>query len=179
MDRFKLLRFDLDGCLEEEDEAMSVRGARTSTKYTEAMLLYCPYDVTKVSPKPGMMQASADDPDIPPLFRSLDNVHAVLPTRLQPGEHLFALYGDNFWNRTKFTMSVSSCDASIQQDVQEIDAALLDKKAGLEVFKAEYLAAMAAFEAAKTKVKAEEETVKRMMDLRNQTYSSFTKTDPL
>jgi hypothetical protein len=74
---------------------------------------------------------------------------------------------------------VSSCDASIQQDVQQIDSALLDKKAGLEVFKAEYLAAVAAFEAAKNKVKAEEETVKRMMDLRNQTYSSFTKTDPL
>jgi len=179
-DRLKLLLFDSDMELLWQVNGMPQRlgGGSKLPKFNMAEMILAGFDtVTLGKPSPDFMLENPDDA----LFHKLDKLERPPLMTLPPGDHLFAVYGDNFMSRLKFTLQtvVLEPDSELCQGLQEQDVALRTKQQTLTALEKEYKAAQKAYEAAAAKCKEEEEAVQELLQGRAALHGKIFGVEPV
>ncbi len=82
------------------------------------------------------------------------------------------MYGDNFIGKTHFNIIAVQAknDAPEVTELEEADEALVESKASLDVMRAEYVAAKAAFEDVQSRMEAEGKKVDALLQTRDKAY---------
>ncbi|CAM9104178.1 unnamed protein product [Scytosiphon promiscuus] len=141
--RFKLVLFDNAGKARYQEESSS---ASNREGFTMCSLFFAPYEVSSLADP---MIAGLKGEEVPQIFHRLDLLH-VTSRRLEAGDHLVGVYGDNWLRAASFSLMaipLSSRAKEEQASVVSVDAQLVAQRDQLKAFKPEYLEAKAKWEA--------------------------------
>eukprot|EP00736_Rhodelphis_marinus_P000829 Rmarinus@m.23459 len=170
--KFKLIYFDTKGGavrFQEESE----KSRTDKVKGTVASMFFLPFASLNLGPPPPLMM---DDEEMPPLFRKLDSLE---PSRyaevLNPGVHLFAVYGDNFFRKVQFTIEAKllAADNSTVSRIQGLERDLVERKAELDNFQRDYLELLAAYKEAKKRYDEEDSIIDQLVTARANAYDHY------
>lgn len=178
--RFKLLLFEqaTDGqweLLTQEDSQKTKNGVQMAGLY------FFPFLTCRMGPKPSTL-ASASDPESM-LFNRLEGLQARDHVPVRPGRILVAVYGDNWFNRVRYTIqavhtsSQGSPQAPSADAVQQVEAKLLQKKTELRRFETEYRQVQAQFETVVMRFNQEQKEVEELLQTRDQAYLALLATN--
>ncbi|KAG5192825.1 heat shock protein 40 like protein/ DnaJ domain-containing protein [Tribonema minus] len=136
--RFKLVVFDAKGGVRYQEE--SAKSSR-SDKYTTCTLFFTPFEVGSLADR---MPLPNPEEELPPVFNRLDTFH-MTRRKLERGDHLVCVYGDNFLRGASFALSAAAIPPAAALEAQgrlrEADAAILQQRSELRAFQMEYLQA--------------------------------------
>ena len=93
-----------------------------------------------------------------------------------PGEHLFCVYGDNWFQSGKYRLQCTLAAKDSDQDVlkiMEAELEMADKKVHLEKFQSEFLEAKKKFEEACKVLEQDVKDIENLMKRRDSAYSSY------
>eukprot|EP00669_Euglena_mutabilis_P001687 TRINITY_DN12268_c0_g1_i1.p1 TRINITY_DN12268_c0_g1~~TRINITY_DN12268_c0_g1_i1.p1 ORF type:complete len:266 (+),score=112.79 TRINITY_DN12268_c0_g1_i1:38-799(+) len=167
--RFKLLLFDRTGQLmHQEDSEESLLRRRT----TEATMFFAPFD-RYIYDKSASSKASPKDDDMPPVFHQLDSFAPSRYRILEAGDHLFAVYGDNFFRAAAVEVRATTCHPEVADELTEKERLLAAKKAALAEFEPEFQAAMEAYKKAAARMEEETNDVDRLLRQREKLYAAY------
>ena len=176
-DKFKVVFFDTDGAVKLLEESQIKR-----KKTTEANLIFVPFDRYNMSEglTPHALMKKLDE-DIPPVFMSLDMFEKETRSML-PGEHLFCVYGDNWFQKIHYHLQ---CSVSISPDdedvikIMESEIQLAEKKIHLEKFQPEFLEAKKKFEDVCKILEQDIKDIDELVKRRDSAYGGFIKKSAL
>lgn len=100
-DRFKLVFFDKEGQVNMVEESQQGKKKKNS----EANLFFVPFERYNHTDTMPLSMMKKLDEDVPPVFMILDTFEKEVRTML-PGEHLFCVYGDNWFQSAKYHLRV-------------------------------------------------------------------------
>ncbi|CAM9287875.1 unnamed protein product [Phaeothamnion confervicola] len=138
--RFKLILFDQRGGVRYQEESTKAAGGNA----TAAALQFTPFEVSvlgDVNPL-NLRHAEGEDP-VPQMFLRLDTFQ-IIKRKIEPGDHLVGVYGDNFLNKANFVVTavpIAPDAAPKMQEAQSVDAQLAARREELREFKGEWLEA--------------------------------------
>ncbi|KAF7634878.1 J domain-containing protein [Meloidogyne graminicola] len=169
--KFKLVLFDKDG---------SVRDIRESQKRkhcTSAELFFLPFqkvDIPEFTPIHHLME----DKDTPLPFHYLDALEtqgANLSELSYDSSYLLCVYGDNFLSQVKYKITFlpipANQEANLEiENIKQIEPVLLNKKQEMQKFQREYMELKTKWEAAKAKLKKEDEDITNLLKAREEGY---------
>jgi len=172
-DKFKVVFFDRDGQVRIVEESQVKR-----KKNTEANLIFVPFDRYNMSEgmTPYALLKKMDE-DIPPVFMSLDTLEKESRS-LTPGEHLFCVYGDNWFQKCSFHLQCSLAISPDDEDVikiMESEIQLAEKKAHLEEFQPTFLEAKKKFEEVCKVLEQDIKDIDELVKRRDSSYTNFIK----
>eukprot|EP00873_Tetraselmis_striata_P004362 jgi/Tetstr1/424626/TSEL_015148.t1 len=138
--KFKLLMFKRDSPDTPLSLSLQEDCSKTGKQYTTAGLFFLQFDTYSLGPKPSPLEV-ADDPEAA-LFRRLESLRKRETSSLQPGTHVFAIYGDNWFKRGHFEIEA----VRVQRPgtygstlvLRDVEAALATKRDELRGFEKEY-----------------------------------------
>jgi len=170
-DKFKVIFFDKDGQVRMVEESHV-----KSKKHTEANFLFVPFERYNLSEgmNPYALLKKMDE-DVPHVFMSLDTFEKETRTII-PGEHLFCVYGDNWFQTGKYRLQCTLAAQDSDQDVlkiMEAELEMADKKVHLEKFQSEFLEAKKKFEEACKVLEQDVKDIENLMKRRDSAYSSY------
>ena len=185
-DKFKLLKFDKgrggdagDG-LELSLQEVSARFDSVKPKRSHAGFYFTGTQTFNYEPINAVKLAKLESRDLA-VFRSLDNWTPRECVSIEPGEHVFGVYGDNFFDKCKFEFEIFALGTDCgngrvldSNEIRDIESKLSNKKHELMKFEKEYLVAKAAFEKAVVKHHNETEEVKALIAAREAAYCALT-----
>ncbi|KAK3271131.1 hypothetical protein CYMTET_20493 [Cymbomonas tetramitiformis] len=168
--KFKLLHFERhdDGALSLLDQEDSVPGGKVTT----AGFYLLNYDTHRMEPPPSVIQLG-DDPDSA-LFRRLDGMKLRETKAISKGTHIFAVYGDNWFNRAQFVLEAVAVDRSgggACLEIQSIESELAKKQKELAQFESEYNQAKERHKAALERHEKETKELAALIARREQAYT--------
>jgi len=199
-DKFKLLHFDKnpgrDGAsagLELSLQELSAKFDTVKPKRSHAGFYFTGYQSFNYEPLSAMKMSKLESRDLA-VFHTLDNWTPRECVSIRPGEQVFGVYGDNFFDKCTiqfeifrlgmYPMSkegeIVNLDTRVNLDVNEIraiEAKLSTKKDDLMRFQKEYVAAKVAFEKAVIRHQQEGEEIKNLIAAREAAYSALTVPD--
>jgi hypothetical protein len=109
---------------------------------------------------------------LPAVFSSLKTLEVVATPSLEPGSHLFCVYGDNWFSDLHYSIQAMDLDLGTARNIQTTEQALLRLKNDLDAFQSEYVQAKQAFDAATLKVQALELQTKELLENRKAAYEA-------
>uniref|UniRef100_A0A5S6QDN9 J domain-containing protein n=1 Tax=Trichuris muris TaxID=70415 RepID=A0A5S6QDN9_TRIMR len=145
MSKFKLVLFDRDG------NVRLIRESVKTKRFTSAEMFFLPFDLKRVTEFFSLkFLKDAESEDIPLQFHLLDGFEPDQCIKLQPGEHLFCVYGDNWFQDIKYKVRVvvADCDSPPVKVIRETEAKLTQYKQEMSQFKDQYMLAKKQFEEA-------------------------------
>ncbi|KAL3036891.1 hypothetical protein AAZX31_01G034600 [Glycine max] len=119
--------------------------------------------------------AAAKDPDTS-FFRKLDAFQPCELTELKAGTHVFAVYGDNFFKSANYTIE-ALCAAPFSEEkenLRNIEAQILSKRAEISKFEAEYREVLAQFSDMTNRYAHEMQAIDELLKNRNEIQASYT-----
>lgn len=167
----KLLYFE-----QEETGGLSLALQEDSVKtgkVTSAGMYFLNFQVYRLDLRMNAL-AMAKDPESA-FFRKLDGFQPCEVSELKAGTHIFAVYGDNFFQSATYTIeaiSTESFEESAEQ-LRDIEAHLLKKRGELRQFETEYKEVLARFAAVSNKFKEEKSAVDVLLSSRESIQASF------
>ena len=171
MSRFKLILFDQEGGVRQIEESKKRKA------HTCAELYFVPFDRSVLS-ELFPLKFLAEEKEVPLPFHLLDGLEPSSNLRLEAGEHLLAVYGDNWFNDVKYNLrllpAANPCPAI--QTITSTEVKLLAKKTEMSKFQEEFMAAKKAFEEAVGKLEAESKEISELLLLRDAAYEDFIST---
>eukprot|EP00906_Rhabdomonas_costata_P035796 RCo050279 len=165
--RFKLLHFDSTGQLTHQEQSFAVRRVGTL-----ASMYFTPFE-TYTHDRSVMCPPYKFNDDVPQVFRQLDCFIPSRYSKLSSGDHLFAVFGDNFFSTCKYSIEATTCSTSCVRELQEKEKELATRKEELQELESEYLEAKERFEAARDRVEQESQLVDRLLSEREELYAKF------
>ncbi|XP_059648944.1 chaperone protein dnaJ 16-like [Cornus florida] len=170
--KFKLLYFDqnANGGL---DLALQEDSAKTG-KVTSAGMYFLGFPVYHFT-QPINSMAAANNPDTA-FFKSLDGFQPCEITKLQSGIHVFAVYGDNFFNSVSYTIE-ALCAAPFteaRENLRAVEAEILSKRVEISKFETEYREVLAQFTEMTSRYAQEKQAIDEMLMQRNEILGSYT-----
>eukprot|EP00193_Tetraselmis_chui_P000485 CAMPEP_0177763588 /NCGR_PEP_ID=MMETSP0491_2-20121128/6950_1 /TAXON_ID=63592 /ORGANISM="Tetraselmis chuii, Strain PLY429" /LENGTH=424 /DNA_ID=CAMNT_0019279703 /DNA_START=143 /DNA_END=1417 /DNA_ORIENTATION=- len=173
--KFKLLMFRRDSSDNRLGLSLQEDCSKTGKQFTTAGLFFLQFDTFSLGPKPSALE-TAEDPEAE-LFRRLDSLRKRETSSLQPGTHIFAVYGDNWFNRGKYEIEA----VRVQRPgtygpaliLRDVEASLAAKKGELRGFEKEYRWAQSEYLAACEKFGKMHEEVEEMLRKRDDAYLSL------
>jgi len=179
-DRLKLLLFDKDNELLWQADGMAQKKGTVSqsgggirvSEVSLAEMTLCDFDTVLLGkPTPDFM---LEDPDLA-LFRKLDKLERPPISSIGAGEHLMAVYGDNFVSKTKYGILAVEMDPASEncEAIRNADSALRQKQRELATFEQEYNEAQRAFNAAKERYATEQEELDAALKARTASYGKL------
>eukprot|EP00271_Cylindrocystis_brebissonii_P023090 TRINITY_DN932_c5_g1_i1.p1 TRINITY_DN932_c5_g1~~TRINITY_DN932_c5_g1_i1.p1 ORF type:complete len:405 (+),score=84.16 TRINITY_DN932_c5_g1_i1:458-1672(+) len=172
--KFKLLYFEQESS-GGYNLVMQENSVRTN-KGTVAGFYFFGYPVFRLDPTVSTLEI-AKDPEAA-LFKKLENMQPCEMKELRGGTHIFAVYGDNFFKSTPYTIEAKVLeegnDFVHKMELQEIEAKLLTKREELRKFEVVYKEAMARFLEADARLKNEKSEVDLLLAERNRVQEQFT-----
>ena len=115
-----------------------------------------------------------DDPEAA-LFRKLDGFKSREESSLEPGEHVFVVYGDNWFKRGNYRIDAVRLrrDAGAVHELKALEAQIKDKQAELRTFETSYRAAKKAFQDAVAKFEGETKELAELLSRRDDAYANI------
>ncbi|KAF3782756.1 Chaperone protein dnaJ 15 [Nymphaea thermarum] len=169
--KFKLLYFEKEAsggyglALQEESEKTG--------KVTSAGMYFLRFQVYRMDSTTNAL-AVAKDPEAA-FFKKLDGLHPCEISELKGGDHVFAVYGDNFFKSASYTIE-AVCAQSLEEasvNLKEIEANLLVKRDELHQFEKEYKKALAHYQEVMKRYAEEKKNVDELLKRRDGIHSSF------
>lgn len=171
--RFKLLLFEQ--AVDTQWELLTQEDSQKTKKGMQmAGLYFFPFLTCRMGPKPSALETGSDPEAM--LFKRLDSMQARDHVQLRPGRILVAVYGDNWFNRVRYTiqavhtMSTDRSLAPIADTVQQVEAKLLRKKTELRQFESEYRQVQSQFDTVVKRFNKEQKEVEDLLQIRDQAY---------
>jgi curved DNA-binding protein CbpA len=167
--KFKLVIFDRDG---------SVRAIQESQKkksHTVAEHFFVPFtknNMTEFIP----MKFYMEDRDTPLTFHVLDSLQVQGGHTLEERQHLVAVYGDNFLQEAKYKITflpLAEFSSDTVTAITSIEPKIMKKKETMAEFQKEYMDLKKRWEAAKERLKKDEQEVSEMLKERDQVYDQL------
>merc|ERR1740117_2192410 len=108
-------------------------------------------------------------------FRRLDKLDRSPMQKLEAGQHLFAVYGDKFVSKTRYTvLAVNMTPQSEDSEaIRKMDAALRTKQMELAALEKEYLAARQAWTQVQHRLSGEQEELEDLLEARSGSYGQL------
>jgi len=172
-DKFKVVFFDKDGQVNMVEESIA-RKKKTS----DANLFMVPFDRYNLSESMPLALLKKMDEDIPPVFMLLDTFEKEV-RNLLPGEHLFCVYGDNWFQTVKYNLRVLVAEPRDEMNaikIMEAEIRLADKKEHLEKFQPEFCELKKKFEAACQTLQGDIDEIEELMKSREMSYADYIQT---
>eukprot|EP00850_Spirogloea_muscicola_P022725 SM000308S11835 [mRNA] locus=s308:52843:56001:- [translate_table: standard] len=170
--KFKLLYFEQEdtGGLSMALQENSVKSGRQ----TAAGFFFVHFQVYRLDPSVNALEV-AKDPEAA-LFKKLENMQPCDMSSLRAGTHIFAVYGDNFFNKAAYTIEAVSLanHSETKEALKQVEQAILAKREELRKFEAEYREAVARQVAATARYQQEKSSVEELLILRDKIHSQFT-----
>ncbi|KAL3036892.1 hypothetical protein AAZX31_01G034600 [Glycine max] len=170
--KFKLLYFD-----QEDNSGLSLALQEDSAKtgkVTSAGMYFLGFPVYRLDQTMNSI-AAAKDPDTS-FFRKLDAFQPCELTELKAGTHVFAVYGDNFFKSANYTIE-ALCAAPFSEEkenLRNIEAQILSKRAEISKFEAEYREVLAQFSDMTNRYAHEMQAIDELLKNRNEIQASYT-----
>ena len=170
--RFKVLLFDRGA----EGGSLSIRLQEDSVKETKhhvAGLFFFTFATHKVGAGPSSLRL-ADDPEAA-LFRRLDAMEKREACALSAGDHIFAVYGDNFLKSSTYVLRVlrQRDFAEVADRIQVLERELGRKREHLKAFEQTYRQAKKQYENALGRFEQEMKTVQTALAQREAEYANL------
>lgn len=139
--KFKLILFDSDGGVRQIIESVNRK------KCTFADMFFVPFDTARMS-EFIPLKFYAEDKETPIQFHLLDTLETASSQRLTPGRHLLCVYGDNWFQDVKYTLSVvrSVTEAPAVHIITTTESILTKKKSEMTTFQEEFTEARKRYE---------------------------------
>ncbi|KAF8040516.1 hypothetical protein BT93_B2672 [Corymbia citriodora subsp. variegata] len=175
--KFKLLYFD-----REDNTGLSLAlqedGVKTG-KTTSAGMFFLGFPVYRLDQTVNSM-TTAKDPDAA-LFKKLDGFQPCEITELKAGEHVFAVYGDNFFKSASYTIEALCAAPFVEEKehLRAVEAQILTKRAELSKFETEYREVLAQFTEMTSRYAQEMQAIDELLKQRNEIHASYTTCPPL
>eukprot|EP00164_Ancoracysta_twista_P001016 GFYU01001326.1.p1 GENE.GFYU01001326.1~~GFYU01001326.1.p1 ORF type:complete len:383 (-),score=128.11 GFYU01001326.1:237-1385(-) len=137
--KFKLLYFGTDRDLKNDEDSYSIK------KGTYASMFFLPFANYYLAP-PDMLVMSQTAEEY--VFRRLDSLHKNRFGALEPGTHVFAVYGDNFFNKVKYTIElvVDLAGSEAKAQIETTETSVREQQDELKALESKYLEAKRLFE---------------------------------
>ncbi|CAM0913500.1 unnamed protein product [Alopecurus aequalis] len=130
--------------------------------------------------KDGISLDTAMDPDTSGFkrldsFRPCDGVN-----ELKPGTHFFAVYGDDFFRSSSYTIEIVGGESfpAGKAKLRSVEAKILRKRAEMSKFEAEYREVLAKFVEMPWKYRQQMRMIDKLLDERNAIHASYTNIPP-
>lgn len=190
-DKFKLLHFaEGNGVagkgLELSLQEMSAKFDSVKPKRSHAGFYFSGTQSFNYEPMNAVKLSKLESRDFA-LFHALDNWTPRECTTITPGEHVFGVYGDNFFDKCKFEFEIFTLGTKVRSPaaggdseyleinaIREIESKLSHKKDELMRFEKEYAAAKAAFEKVVIRHQKENEEIRDLLAAREAAYCALT-----
>lgn len=174
--KFKLLYFEQDN-----NGGLSLALQEDSTKagkVSSAGMFFLRFPVYRFAQTKSM--AIGKDPDAA-FFKKLDGFQPCEISELEIGTHYFAVYGDNFFSSANYTIEFLSGEAfySEKEELRDVEAKILAKRAELSKFESEYREVLAQFTDMTKRYAREVEEIDELLRKRNTIHASYTMIPPL
>ena len=138
-----------------------------------AGIFFFDFSTYSVGPPPSAMTAKEDPESI--LFRRLDRLERRHTARILPGDHVFAVYGDNFLKSSTYTIEVlrqpdfeDTCSK-----IKVLEDELLKRKEILAKFETTFRAAKKSYEDQLQRFHGELQLLERVMLARDRLYAKL------
>ncbi|KAF2325363.1 hypothetical protein GH714_027149 [Hevea brasiliensis] len=175
--KFKLLYFDQEGngglslALQEDS-------AKTG-KVTSAGMYFLRFPVYRLDHMVNSI-AAAKDPDAA-FFKKLEGFQPCEITELKAGNHVFAVYGDNFFKSASYSIE-SLCAAPFAEEkekLRDVEAQILAKRVEISKFETEYREVLAQFTEMTGRYAQEMQEIDELLKQRNEIHASYTIAPPM
>jgi len=169
-DKFKVIFFDKEGQVNLVEESQ-----RKKKKSSEANLFLVPFERYNLSEGMPLSMLKKMDEDVPPVFMILDTFEKEVRTLL-PGQHLFCIYGDNWFQSVKYQIRVlvsAHRDESSAVKIMESEIRLAEKKEQLEIFQPEFCDIKKKYEEACKRLENDIDEIGELVTARENAYSDF------
>ena len=169
-DKFKVIFFDKEGQVNLVEESQ-----RKKKKSSEANLFMVPFERYNLSEGMPLSMLKKMDEDVPPVFMILDTFEKEVRTLL-PGEHLFCIYGDNWFQSVKYHVRVlvsAHRDETSAVKIMESEIRLAEKKEQLETFQPEFCDIKKKYEEACKRLENEITEIGELITARENAYGDF------
>uniref|UniRef100_A0A914ID20 J domain-containing protein n=1 Tax=Globodera rostochiensis TaxID=31243 RepID=A0A914ID20_GLORO len=171
MSKFKLVLFDQEGAVRH------IRESQKKKKITSAELFFVPFQRINLS-EFIPIRFYMEDKDTPLPFHYLDTLETqgANVMELQPGQHILCVYGDNFLRMVNYEITFLPLNSHASSAVEKINAlepVLASKKLEMQEFQKEYMDLKRKWEAAKERLKLEEEEISGCLKTREKAYDEL------
>lgn len=168
-DKFKVVFFDSDG------QVAMVEESQTKKKRSEANLVLVPFERYNLNEIMPLAMLKKLDEDVPPVFMILDTYEKEL-RHIRAGEHLFCVYGDNWFQSVKYTLkcviAVPREDQSVLK-IMEAEMGLSEKKKHLDDFQPRFCEIKKQYEEACLTLEGDIQEIGELLKRRDSAYSNF------
>ncbi|KAK9119610.1 hypothetical protein Scep_017703 [Stephania cephalantha] len=148
-------------------------------KFTSAGMYFLGFPVYRLDQALNSV-AAAKDPDAA-FFKKLDGFQPCEITELKAGNHVFSVYGDNFFKSASYSIEVL-CAAPFAEEkdkLKEVEAQILSKRAELSKFESEYREVLTQFTEMTNRYAQEMQTIDDLLKERNAIHASYSTAPPL
>uniref|UniRef100_A0A914EH59 J domain-containing protein n=1 Tax=Acrobeloides nanus TaxID=290746 RepID=A0A914EH59_9BILA len=169
MSKFKLVLFDRDGSVR------MIRESQTKKKITSAELFFVPFQRVHIG-EFVPMQHIMEDKETPLPFHYLDRLETQGGHSLEAREHVLCVYGDNFIQSVKYKLTFLPLNEFCMDHViklKEIEPDIINKKNEMASFQREYMDLKKRWEAAKQRLKEEDDYITKKLKDRDDTYEEM------
>ncbi|KJH48665.1 hypothetical protein DICVIV_05224 [Dictyocaulus viviparus] len=159
--KFKLVLFDKEGGESQKKKAG-----------TQAEMFFVPFTIANLG-EFVPMKFHMEDRDTPLAFHYLDTLETQVAHLLDTRTHILCVYGDNWLNTVKYTITflpISSDSVIPLEEITKVEKILLAKKAEMAKFQKEYAEAKKKFEEAVEKLKREDKDIQDKLKAREKAY---------
>lgn len=168
-DKFKLVFFDSQGsvCMVEESQRKK--------RQSEANLYCVPFQRYNLNESMPMSMLKQLDAEVPPVFMILDTFDKDIKSLL-PGEHLFCVYGDNWFQSVRYNLKClvgTEPSSDCVGRIQDFESKLADKKLHLESYQSEFIDLKKRYEEACQKLAKDINETQEWMGEREKAYADY------
>ncbi|CAJ0942147.1 unnamed protein product, partial [Mesorhabditis belari] len=166
MSKFKLVLFDKEGGVRMIQESQKKKSC------TQADMYFVPFQKINIG-EFNPMKHHMEDKDTPLVFHYLDLLETQTAQLLDSRTHLLCVYGDNWLNSVKYSISflpLGNDTMPFMSSISEMEQLLVTRKNELNTFQREFEEARRRFEAAVERVKTEDKEVSELIKHREKAY---------
>jgi len=176
-DKFKLIVFDSQGNVQIVEESQQPSSKKKSSQANLHLLPFERYNLSEGMPSLSALKKCNED-DIPAVFMILDTFEVEV-RNLLPGQHLFAVYGDNWFQSCKFQLRCLVSSRQNEEDIRQSEKQLVEKKVLLESFQNEFCDIKKRYEEACKKLEEETNQISSLITAREMAYQDLIESSSL
>ena len=169
-DKFKVIVFDSQGNVQIVEESQ-LSGKKKTSQANLHLLPFERYNLSEGMPSLSTLKKCNED-DIPAVFMILDTFELEV-RNLLPGEHLFAVYGDNWFQSCKFHLRCLVSSRHNEEAIKQSEKQLAEKKILLETFQNEFCDIKKRYEEACKKLEDETNQISSLITARDMAYQDL------
>uniref|UniRef100_A0A0K0DQ87 J domain-containing protein n=1 Tax=Angiostrongylus cantonensis TaxID=6313 RepID=A0A0K0DQ87_ANGCA len=170
--KFKLVLFDKEGAVRMIQESQKKKSG------TQAEMFFVPFTIANLG-EFVPMKFHMEDRDTPLAFHYLDTLETQVTHLLDSRKHILCVYGDNWLNSVKYSITFLPISANSMvhlEEITKVEKILLAKKTEMAKFQTEYADAKKKFEEAVERLKREDKDIQEKLKAREKAYDEVIST---